>query len=113
MLAERMLLIEESLISFPPVTTIRLNFGLSNYSFTVVSLCCIWCLRACLTDWQLSYLTVKVTSFTPVRVCAFVSGPEAVPGDCVSTEVDILMDQSPSDCGDLRLGNVSIGSNCK
>lgn len=48
-----------------------------------------------------------------VYVCACVSGLEAVPGACVSSEVDVLMDQSPSDFGDLRLGNVSFGCDCK
>lgn len=82
--AERMLLIEGSLISFPPVATVRLNFGLSNYSFTVFSLCCIWCLRACLTDWRLSYLTVKVTGFTLCTcVCMCVRSRSCSRGLCV------------------------------
>lgn len=29
-------------IFFPPVATIRLNFGLSNYSFTVFSSCVVF-----------------------------------------------------------------------
>lgn len=49
-------------------------------------------------------------------VCVSVSeasatGPEAVLEACVSTDVDVRIDHS--DGGDLSLGNVSIGFDCK
>ncbi|KAM9350311.1 cilia- and flagella-associated protein 74 [Symphorus nematophorus] len=45
----------------------------------------------------------------PVVSEASATGPEPIPEACVSTDVDVQMDQSHSDSGDISLGNVREG----